>query len=301
MPAPVPGDREVLVRVRAATVGIVDTLARRGSPVYARVGFGLRRPRYPVLGSTFAGEVAAVGPGVTRFVVGDRVFGLTSPRFGAHAEFVCLPDSAPLVATPGNLDHAAAAALADNTSPYFLRDLTQLKAGQRILIIGASGSVGSAALQIARHLGATVTAVCGPAHADLVRRLGAEAVVDHTREDFCAAGPTYDVIFDVAGRGSFSRCRRVLAADGTYLTTAPSPAIFLRMAWTSRVGRRRAVVGFAGLRPADEKRSALDWLAGLAEAGAMVPVIEAQYPIERIAEAHRHVEAGKAGNIVALF
>ena len=299
VPRPVPRDDEVLVRVHAATAGIVDSLARRGTPWYARFHFGLRRPRFAVLGTDFAGQIEAAGPAVTRFAVGDQVFGTTAPRFGAHAEYVCLPEQGALARKPAGLTYAEAAALADGTAVCFLRDKAHLRRGQAILINGASGAVGTTALQLARHLGATVTGVCSGPNADLVRKLGASDVIDYTEADFTRAGRTYDVIFDVAGTSSFSRCRPALTAAGVYLTTAPSPAILLQMPWTSRFGTKKAVVAFTGLRAPGEKRRDLVFIAALTEASALVPVIDACYPLQRIADAYRHVDAGhKKGNVV---
>jgi NADPH:quinone reductase-like Zn-dependent oxidoreductase len=300
-PTPVPGDGEVLVRVHAATVGIVDSLARRGAPAYARVHFGLRRPRFPVLGSDFAGQIEATGPGVTAFAVGDEVFGTTAPHFGAHAEYVCLPAGAAIAAKPANLGYPEAAAVADSTALVFLRDHAKLRRGQSILINGASGAVGVAAVQLARHYGASVTGVCGAASADVVRGLGADDVIDYTETDFTRAGRAYDVIFDVAGTSSFGRCRAVLNRPGRYLTTAPSPAIFVQMVWTARFGARKAAVAFTGLRPASAKRRDLAYLRGLAETGSLRPVIDASYPLPQVADAYRHVDAGhKKGNVVLL-
>jgi NADPH:quinone reductase-like Zn-dependent oxidoreductase len=302
VPKPVPGDGEVLVRVQAATVGVVDGLARRGAPAYARVHFGLRRPRSPVLGSDFAGRVEAAGPGVTRFAAGDHVFGTTAPWFGAHAEYVCLPEQAAVEPKPASLSYPEAAALADGTALCFLRDRAHLRRGQTILINGASGAVGTTAVQLARHLGATVTGVCSGANTALVAKLGAVAVIDYTEADFTRAGQAYDVIFDVAGKSSFSRCRAALTHEGVYLTTAPSLAILLQMPWTARFGAKKAVVAFTGLRAASEKRRDLRYIAELADASALVPVIDASYPLERIADAYRHVDAGhKAGNVVVTM
>jgi NADPH:quinone reductase-like Zn-dependent oxidoreductase len=302
VPAPVPGPDEVLVRVHAATVGVVDSLARRGAPAYARLHFGLRRPRFPVLGSDFAGQVEATGPAVTGFAAGDQVFGTAAPRFGAHAEYVCLPAGAAIAHMPANLGYAGAAAIADTTALCFLRDHANLRPGQTILINGASGAVGTAAVQLARHYGAIVTGVCGAAGADTVRKLGARDVIDYTETDFTRAGRSYDVIFDVAGRSSFTRCRAALNGPGRYLTTAPSLAILIQMPLTSRFGSRTAAVAFTGLRPSAEKRCGLDYLRKLAEAGALVPVIEACYPLRRIADAYRRVDAGqKRGNVMVLM
>jgi NADPH:quinone reductase-like Zn-dependent oxidoreductase len=302
VPRPEPGDDEILVRVRAATVGVVDGLARRGSPWYARGHFGPLRPRFPVLGCDFAGQVEAAGPAVTRFGVGEAVFGTIAPRFGAHAEYVCLPEHGAVAEKPSHVTYPEAAALADATALCFLRDKAGVRAGQAVLVNGASGAVGSAAVQLARHFGATVTGVCSGPHVRLVRKLGAESVIDYTRTDFTRAGRRYDVIFDVAGTSSFLRCRRVLNPGGVYLTTAPSPAIFLQMPWTARFGSRRAVVAFTGLRSAAEKRDDLLVIKELAEASALVPVVGASYPLARIVDAYRHVDAGhKKGSIVVTM
>jgi NADPH:quinone reductase-like Zn-dependent oxidoreductase len=281
---------------------VVDGLARRGSPWYARVHFGLLRPRLQVLGCDFAGQVEAAGPAVSRFGVGEAVFGTIAPRFGAHAEYICLPEHGAVAPKPVNVSFAEAAALADATALCFLRDKAGLRPGQSVLVNGASGAVGSAAVQLAAHFGATVTGVCSGPHLRLVRKLGAESVIDYTRTDFTRAGRRYDVIFDVAGTSSFGRCRRALNPGGVYLTTALSPAIFAQMPWTARLGSRRALVAFTGLRPASEKRRDLLVIRELAEASALVPVVGACYPLTRIADAYRHVDAGhKKGTIVVTM
>jgi NADPH:quinone reductase-like Zn-dependent oxidoreductase len=277
----------------------VDSLARQGTPVFARLYFGLRRPRFATLGSDFAGQVEAVGPGVTRFSVGDDVFGTTAPRFGAHAQYVCLSEQAAVAPKPANLTHAEAAALVDATALCFLRDKANLQRGQTILVNGASGAVGTAAVQLARHFGATVTGVCSGAGTELVRTLGAETVIDYTQTDFTRGGQTYDVVFDVAGKSSFARCRAVLNPGGIYLTTAASLAILLQTRWTARFGGKRAAVAFTGMRAAAEKRKDLFYIKELAEASALRPVVDAEYPLPRIADAYRHVDAGhKKGNVV---
>jgi NADPH:quinone reductase-like Zn-dependent oxidoreductase len=302
VPRPEPRDDEILVRVRAAAVGVVDGLARRGSPWYARAHFGLLRPRFPVLGCDFAGDVVAAGPAVSRFGAGDAVFGTIAPRFGAHADYVCLPEHGAVAAKPEGVSYVEAAALVDATALCFLRDKAGLRPGQAVLVNGASGAVGSSAVQLAVHLGASVTGVCSGPHVRLVRKLGASSVIDYTRTDFTRAGRRYDVIFDVAGTSSFLRCRRVLNPGGVYLTTAPSPAILAQMPWTARFGSRRAVIAFTGLRPASEKREDLLVIRELAEASALVPVVGACYPLDRIADAYRHVDAGhKKGTIVVAM
>jgi NADPH:quinone reductase-like Zn-dependent oxidoreductase len=301
VPAPVPGSDEVLVRVHAAVVGVVDSVAREGTPRYARVYFGLLRPRYPLLGTDFAGRVEAVGPAVTRFAVGDEVVGTLAPRFGAHADYVCLSQNAALAPKPARLTYPEAAALADTTALVFLRDKARLQSGQSILVNGASGSVGTDAVQLARHMGAHVTGVCSGPNTDLVEQLGADAV-DYTMTDFTRTGAAYDVIFDVAGRSSFARSRKVLRQGGVYLTTAPSLAILLQTAWTARLGSRKAMVAFTGLRDAAAKRADLSYLAGLADAGELLPVVDACYRLADIAEAYRHVDRGsKRGNVIVTM
>jgi NADPH:quinone reductase-like Zn-dependent oxidoreductase len=305
VPVPRPGDDEILVRVHAATVGVVDGLARRGAPLYARAHFGPLRPRFPVLGCDFAGQVEATGRGVSRFGAGDAVFGTIAPRFGAHAEYVCLPEHGAVAAAPTGVSFAEAAALADATALCFLRDKARVRPGQSVLVNGASGAVGAAAVQLAGHFGATVTGVCSGPHAGLVRRLGASSVIDYTRADFTRSGRRWDVVFDVAGTSSFGRCRAVLNRGGVYLTTAPSPAVFVQMPWTARFGAfggRRAVVAFTGLRAAEDKRRDLEYLAGLAGTPALTAVIAARYPLAQIADAHRRVDAGhKKGNVVVTM
>ncbi len=301
-PTPVPRDNEVLVRIHAATVGAADSAGRQGAPFFARFYFGLRRPKFPVLGSEFAGVVQAVGPAVTRFAVGDEVFGVTGPQFGAHAEYVCLPETEAVATKPAELSFVEAAALVDATALSFLRDRAKLQKGQTILINGASGSVGSAAIQIARNFGAIITAVCSGANDELVRDLGADKVIDYAIEDFTHSGQTYDVIFDAAGKSSFGRCRGCLSPGGIYLTTVPSLAILFQTLWTKRFGDKRAAISFTGLRPARERANDLRFIQELVAARQLVAVVDSTYPLERIADAYRRVDPGhKRGNVVVTM
>ena len=296
---PVPGADQVLVRNHAATVTAADRAMRAGSPKLARLVAGLRRPKNPVLGTEFAGEVVAVGAATTRFAVGEQVFGATDLGFGAHAQYVCVKESGALATMPENLGYAEAATLVDGTGLVFLRDHAKLRSGQSVLINGASGSVGVGAVQIARHFGADITAVCSGAGADLVARLGARRVIDYTTTDFTDEGRTYDVVFDVAGVSSFRRCRALLNKGGSYLTPVPSLAVLLQALWTARIGDRRAVVAFTGLRPVAEKVKDLALVKQLAEAGSLVPVVDQIFPLERIADAYRHIDRqGKQGTTV---
>ncbi|MGR2753912.1 NAD(P)-dependent alcohol dehydrogenase [Agromyces arachidis] len=300
---PEPGPGEVRVRVHAASVGAADAAGRSGSPWFARLAFGLRRPRNAVLGSDFAGVVEAVGAGVTGLRVGDRVFGATGADGGAHAESIVVREDAAVVPLPAGVSVETAVALCDGamTALPFLRDAGRVGRGSRVLVNGASGAVGSAAVQLAMHLGAEVTAVCGPAHVDAVARLGAARVVDYTRVDPMrpgADGAPYDVVFDAVGKSTFGRARRVLAPGGRYLTTVPTWAIMLQQL-TSRLGGRRAIILFTGLRSAAAKRPDLEALAALASSGVLDPLIDRVLPLDSVAEAHRIVDTGhKAGSVV---
>jgi NADPH:quinone reductase-like Zn-dependent oxidoreductase len=212
-PEPAANAGEFRVRVHAAAVGSSDSAGRSGTPWFARLAFGLRAPKRSVLGSDFAGVVDAVGPGITRFVVGDRVYGATGIDAGAHAERVVVSESGAIVRLPDEVGMADAAAVCDGalTALPFLRDGARVGPGTRVLVNGASGSVGAAGVQLAKHLGAEVTATCGPAHVEMVRALGADRVIDYTREDFTVARRAYDVIFDAIGKSTFRRCRPLLA------------------------------------------------------------------------------------------
>jgi NADPH:quinone reductase-like Zn-dependent oxidoreductase len=296
---PVPGPNQILVRVHAATVTAADRAFRSGTPRFARLVTGLRRPKKSVLGTEFAGEVSATGEAVTRYTVGDKVFGATDLGLGAHAEYVCVKEDGALAALPTGLDYAEAATLVDGTALVFLRDHAKLHSGQSILINGASGSVGVHAVQLARHFGADITAVCSGAGAELVARLGADRVIDYTRTDFTKEGRTYDVIFDVVGASSYGRCRRLLKPGGRYLTTVPSPAIMVQAPWTAVAGSRRAVIAFTGLRPVEAKVKDLALVRELVEAGRIVPVVDQTVPLTRVADAYRHLDRqGKRGTTV---
>jgi NADPH:quinone reductase-like Zn-dependent oxidoreductase len=293
---PAPKDDELLVKVHASTVNRSDAHNRAGTPFVARFFHGLRRPNRRIPGSEFAGEVAEVGSAVTEFEVGDRVLGVYfSSREGAHAEFMCIPESAAVVHMPKDMRFDEAAAVPDGAILALggLRRV-DLREGQRILIYGASGSIGTAAVQWARYLDAHVAAVCNTKNLELVRSLGADEVIDYTQDDFTKNGETYDVIFDAVGKHSFWRCRRSLRPGGKYIPTDRVVNLFWA-AWTWKMGDARVVLD---LPPHYRKRDLL-LLRELLEAGKYRPVIDRRYPLEDVVEATKYVETEqKTGNVV---
>jgi NADPH:quinone reductase-like Zn-dependent oxidoreductase len=297
---PVPGDDQVLVRVHATTVNRTDCHVRRANPFMWRFFAGLRRPKWRILGSELAGEVEAFGAAVSRFEVGDHVFGAKaylSEGFGAHAEFVGIRESGALAHKPAGMSFEEAAAVCDGAlSALDSLRRTELRKGRSILIYGASGSIGTAAVQLARYFEADVTAVCNTKNLELVRSLGADAVVDYTQEDFTTNGKTYDVVFDAVGKHSFRRCRGSLKPGGVYLATDLGflwhvPALALL---TRRIGDKRVMLP----TPKYTTKDVL-FLKELVEAGEYRAVIDRTYPLEDVVEATRYVETGqKTGNVV---
>jgi NADPH:quinone reductase and related Zn-dependent oxidoreductases len=289
---PVPKDDEVLIRIHATTVNRTDCGLRSAEFFISRFFTGLRRPKHGILGMELAGEVAAVGAAVSEFQIGDQVFG--AKAFGAHAEFVCIRESAPLAHKPAGMTFEEAAAVCDGASLALvcLRK-TDLRKGRSILIYGASGSVGTAAVQLARHFGADVTAVCNTRNLDLVRSLGADRVIDYTRADFTKNGETYDVILDAVGKQSFWRCRGSLKPGGIYLATDGLLNLFLALP-TRWIGDKRVALGITRYTKKD-----VLFLKELIEAGRYRAVIDRRYPLEQVVEATRYVETGqKTGNVV---
>lgn len=301
VPVPLPGEREVRIRVAAATVGPSDCAFRKGDPFIIKLIYGLKKPKYPIMGTELAGVVDAVGSKVTTFKAGDRVLAISPNTFGAYAQYVCLPEDGPMIHQSPAMAHEDAAAICDGppTALTFLRDKARLQHGQRILIIGASGAVGSYAVQLAKHYGADVAGVCSGVNVEWVKELGASRVFDYTREDFVQSGAMYDVIFDAVGKSSFGRCRRLLAPGGMYLTTVPSAAIMLQMLWTSLAKGKKAVFATAGLM---QSKANLHELLRLHDAGALKPAIDRRYPLAAAADAHRYVDTGrKKGNVLLVI
>jgi len=301
---PTPKDNEVLIRVHATTVTTGDVNARGfvfvppGFRLLARLMFGLRRPKKTILGTEFAGEIEAAGKDVTLFKAGDQVFGIDGSGLGAYAEYKCLYEAGALAIKPANMTYEEAAAVPNGalTALFFLRDKGNIQSGQKVLINGASGSVGTAAVQLARYFGAEVTGVCSTTNLELVKSLGADKVIDYTREDFSKRDETYDIIFDTVGKTSFSACKNLLKEKGLYLAGAGGLREFGQILWTSITGGKKVIAG-GGLE--SERKENLIFLKELIEAGKMKAVIDRRYPLEQMVEAHRYVDKGhKRGNVV---
>ncbi|MBD3332969.1 zinc-binding dehydrogenase [candidate division GN15 bacterium] len=298
---PSPKGDEVLIKVHASTTTATDCIFRRGKPLISRGYTGLFRPKHRTPGDELAGEIAAAGHKVTRFKEGDAIVATTG-GVGANAEYICLsPEKATVAIKPSNLSYEEAAGSCDGflTALPFLRDTGQLKEGQRLVVIGASGSVGSAAVQLARYLGAEVTGICSAVNVDLVRSLGAHNVIDYTQEDFTQNGKTYDVIFDTVGRMSFSRCKKSLTKNGVLLEASIRISVLPTVLWTGVFGSKKARIAATGMRPPPERTTDLEFIRSLLESGDLVPVIDRTYVLDNIVEAHRYVDTGhKKGNVV---
>jgi NADPH:quinone reductase-like Zn-dependent oxidoreductase len=291
---PVPLDNEVLIQIHAASVTFAELGFRAGKPYLARLSSGFLKPKRPNLGVELAGITESVGKDVKMFKEGDQVFGYCGS--GAHAEYTCMPEDGVLAKKPANMSFEEAAVSCDGllTALPFLRDKGNVQSGQDVLINGASGSIGTFAVQLAKYYGAAVTGVCSTSNLELVTSLGADNVIDYTKEDFTRTGQTYDIIFDTVAKSSFSRCKGSLEQNGVYLTTFPTLSGIL-----PNIGSRKAIFHAAGLRKPSEKRRDLIFLKGLMEAGKIRSVIDRSYPLEKVNEAHRYVEKGhKKGNVV---
>lgn len=297
---PAPKDNEVLIKIHATTVTSGDLRARSldvpaGFGLISRLIFGVFRPRQPVLGSELAGDVEAVGKDVSKFKVRDPVFAFSDTGMGCYAEYRCMPEDGKLARKPANLTYEQAAALSfgGTTALYFLRQ-GNIQRGEKVLVNGASGAVGTACVQLARYLGADVTGVCSTANVELVKSLGATQVIDYTQEDFTQNGQTYDVIVDTVGTAPFSRSKASLNERGRLLLIFTTLPDMLRIPWVSMTSKKKVIAGVAFGKPED-----LLFLTKLVEAGEFKPVIDRRYPLERIVEAHRYADTGrKKGNVI---
>lgn len=293
---------EILVKVHATSVTTGDVNLRNfvfvphGFRLITRLVFGINKPKKHVLGIEFAGEVAAVGSEVSKFKVGDAVFGLDGTNWGAYAEYKAVSQNVGVTHKPTNLSYDQAVAIPNGslTALTFLSKLGKVQPGEKVLIVGASGSVGSAAVQIAKYLGAEVTGVCSARNVDLVKSLGADHVIDYSKEDFTKGRETYDVIFDTVNKTRFGKCKRILNNGGRFLVGAGGPLAFLQMARTALFGSKKVLAGTSS-----ESQENLAFIKELVEQGHIKPVIDRSYPLAKIVEAHSYVDTGhKRGNVV---
>jgi NADPH:quinone reductase-like Zn-dependent oxidoreductase len=301
LPKPAPKANEVLIRIHATTVTTADWRARSltlppGFGLMGRLVFGILGPRQPILGTELAGVVEEVGPAVTHFAAGDEVFAFTGARYGCHAEYRTLAETGLIALKPPRLsfDEAAALSFGGTTALIYLRDKGGIRRGDKVLIVGASGGVGSAAVQIARHFGAEVTGVCSTANVELVRSIGAQRVIDYTEADFTTQGETYDIILDTTGTVSFPRCEQSLKPGGRLLLVLASFAQTIGRERPPKSSGKTIIAGVASV-----KVKHMTYLAALAATGELKPVIDRRYPLARAAEAHAYVDTGrKRGNVV---
>lgn len=301
---PTPKPNEVLIKIYAATVSSGDNRMRslkmpHGFGVLARLMFGLLRPRSPILGVDFAGEVAMVGKDVTQFKTGDRIFGICGMKVGCHAEYKCIREDAAIMRIPPTIsyDEAAAIPFGGTTALTFLRDKAHLQHGEKVLVIGASGAVGVAAVQLAKAMGATVTGVCSASNVEFVKSLGADDVIDYTASDFTKNGKTYDIILDTVGRASYGNCKDSLSEKGRLLLIAAGLPAMLSAPIANRVNAKKVIAGAANENAAD-----LQFIIELVAMGKFKPIIGQRYPLEKISEAHAMVDSGrKRGNVVVTF
>jgi NADPH:quinone reductase-like Zn-dependent oxidoreductase len=297
---PTPGDNEVLIKIHASAVVATDPGFRQGDMV-TRLFNGITKPKHAIPGDVLAGEIETAGKDVTKFKTGDRVYAACAATQGGQAEYICLPQDGPLALMPANMSFIEAVGVPDGAlgALNFLRDAGQIERGHKVLINGASGSVGSYAVQLAKYFGAHVTAVCSAANVELVKSLGADVVIDYTKQDFTQRGETYDLILDAVGKSSFSRCKKLLNETGTYVTSVPAPDFLIQLLWTRNSRGKKARFVAPGLRSSAQKAQDLAFLTELIEAGYLKSVIDRCYPMEQIRDAHRYVETGhKKGNVV---
>jgi NADPH:quinone reductase-like Zn-dependent oxidoreductase len=299
---PVQKDNEVLIKIHATTVTTTDCNARNFTFVpesfmlFAKIVFGFKKPKINILGIDLAGEIEAVGKDVKLFKKGDSVFGSPGTKFGGHAEYCSVAENGALAIKPAGMswEEAASICLAGNTALFYIRDLAKIQSGQKILIHGASGAIGTYAVQLAKYYGAEVTGLCSGLNTEMVKSLGADKIIDYTREDFTKSDERYDFVFDVVGKTTFSQSKGILKPKGIYLENMLGIKDIMRMMWTSITGGKRIKGGVS-----KETAENLYFFIGLIESGKLKPVIDRIYPLEKTAEAFQYVETGhKKGNVV---
>lgn len=297
---PIPKNNEVLIRVYTVFVGIEDIMQRNGKPFFVRFIIGLTKPRKPILGTEFCGEIEEVGKSVKLFKKGDKVFGVTGAGFGCYAEYMCMPEAGLLSIKPPELSDKEAAPICGVLAAWnLLKAIANIQSGQKVLIYGASGNIGLAAVQIAKLFGAEVTGVCSSSNFELVKSLGVDNVIDNTIEDFTKNGLTYDIILNVSGKPSTLKFKNSLSKRGFYLTTYPTISILFQTFLTSRFNNRKVMFTATALKPVSERLTFLKELIKLFKDGRLKTIIDQNFSLEQMVEAHRYLEKGlEKGNVV---
>lgn len=293
---PIPKNNEVLIRVHTVFVGIEDMMQRKGKPYFGRLFFGLTKPKKPIFGSEFCGEIEDLGKDACLFKKGDLVFGVTGASFGCYAEYICIPDSGLLSIKPPNMTKEESASICGALAAWnFLKAIANVQSGQKVLIIGASGNIGLAAVQIAKLFGAEITGVCSSFNFELLKSLGADKII----ENLGGNGETYDVILDVSGKPSSINFKKLLNKKGYYLTAYPTLSILFLSFWTSMFNGRKVVFSATGLKPILERSVFLKEITKLFKEGKLKTIIDTRFHLEQMPEAHRYVERGlEKGNVV---
>jgi len=297
---PVPKNNEMLIRIRAVFVGIEDIMQRKGKPYFVRIFIGLTKPGKPLLGTEFAGEIEAVGKNVTQFKKGDSVFGVTGAGFGCYAEYMCMSESGLLSIKPPKLSDKEAAPVCGALAAWnHLKAIANIQSGQKVLIYGASESIGLAALQIAKLFGTEVTGVCSVSNFDMLKSLGADFIIDECKEDFTKNGLTYDVILDVSGKPSSIQFKNSLNKRGFYITIYPTISILFQNFWTSMFNGKKVVFSATAFKPVSERLAFLRELVKIFKEEKLKIIIDRSFPLEHMIEAHRYIERGlEKGNVV---
>jgi len=300
---PIPKNNEILVKIYAIPIATEDPLQRKGKPYFTRIFLGFAKPKKNILGAEFAGKIEAVGKDVKLFKKGDQVFGHSGFSLGCYAEYVCIHEEGLLLIKPPNITNEEAAPICASMAAWnFLKAMANIQRGQKVLINGASGSVGSAAVQIAKAFGAKITGVCSTPNMEFVKSLGVDKVIDYSKEDFTKNGQIYDIIFDVAGKSTFSQCKNSLKKRGIYLCPVLKLSILLQMFWTKMFSSKKVMFSATGLQSLPKRLSSLKEIVKLFEAGQLKIKIGKIYHLEQIAEAHRYIEKGhKKGNVIIIM
>ncbi|MCL4111164.1 UNVERIFIED_CONTAM: hypothetical protein GTU68_038506 [Idotea baltica] len=301
---PIPKGNEVLVKIKSSSITTAETMMRTGYPIIGRLYMGLFKPKNKISGTGFSGIIEALGENVRKFELGESVFGESLDTFGTYAEYICIEEDGIIAKLPDHISYEEAAVVGDGpiTSLNFLRNLGEINAHHNILIIGASGSLGTAAVQLAKNFGAKVTGVCSTNNMQLVRSLGADKVVDYNKDDFFKNDNTFDIIYDTIGASSFLKCKKSLTKNGVYMSPVLDFGLLFQMLFTSIIGTKKAKFAATGMLPHKVIRQYLQEISLLMEFRKMRSVISKRFSLDQIPDAHRHIEEGhKRGNIVATY